>query len=150
MWIFEGDTSSREPLFIRAITIFKENILVGGRVLYEEGMYPHNIFLELLMAGGILLLILFGLIFYPLIKSVKHFLNFSDSKFYILPLFGLWLQYFILAQTSYNIHSNSDFWYFSCVVIGISINIFNEKIKSNDGGRNPSGNYQTFKSPYKT
>ena len=127
LWIFEGNTSGREPYFNRAIAIFKDNILVGGRVLYEDGMYPHNLFLELLMSGGILLLIIFGLIFYPLIKNINYFLNVSNSKLYILPLFALWLQYLILVQTSYNIHSNPEFWYFSSVIIGISIKNHNEK-----------------------
>jgi hypothetical protein len=127
LWIFEGNTSGREPYFNRAIAIFKDNILVGGRVLYEDGMYPHNLFLELLMSGGILLLLIFGLIFYPLIKNINYFLNVSNSKLYILPLFALWLQYLILVQTSYNIHSNPEFWYFSSVIIGISIKNHNEK-----------------------
>ncbi|WP_394758938.1 O-antigen ligase family protein, partial [Flavobacterium sp.] len=142
--LFEGNTSGREPYFTRAIQIFKDNPLLGGRIMYEDGMYPHNIILELLMSGGILILFLFGLIFIPILKKIKYFLRFSDSKYYVLPVVGLWLQYLILAQTSNNIYSNPDFWYFSSVVIGISINIYNEKIKSNDGSWNPSRNNTPF------
>lgn len=126
-WIFEGNASGRAPYFNRAITIFKDNILIGGRVLYEDGMYPHNIFLELLMSGGLLLLLLFGLFFYPLLKNIRYFLEATHSKLYILPLFALWLQYFILTLTSFNIHSNPEFWYFSSVIIGISIKTHHEK-----------------------
>jgi len=126
-WIFEGNTSNREPYFSRAIEIFKNNILVGGRVLYEDGMYPHNIFLELLMSGGVVLFLLFGLIFFPVIKNRKIFLKMNQSNLYIIPLFSLWLQYFILVQTSYNIHSNPEFWYFSSIIIGISLKNYNEK-----------------------
>lgn len=138
--IFEGNTSGRGFFVSKSIIIIKNNLFVGGRVLFEDGMYPHNIFLELLMSGGVLLLTGFILIFYPLIREIKFFLKFSNSKFYILLIFAFWLQYFILVQTSYNIHSNVEFWYFSSVIIGISINIYNEKIKSNDGSRNPSRN----------
>ena len=127
LFIFEGNTSGREPYFNRAIAIFKVNPLIGGRVLYEDGMYPHNIFLELLMSGGLLLLVLFCSFFFYLIKRIKCYFNFSDSNFYIIPLFSLWFQYFILAQTSYNIHSNPEFWYFSSVIMGITTNFYNEK-----------------------
>ncbi len=125
--IFEGNASGRAPYIERAISIFKDNVLIGGRVMYEDGMYPHNIFLELGMAGGLLLLLLFGLIFYTLLKNCRSFLNLTRSNFFILPLFGLWLQYFILTQTSNNIYSNPEFWYFSSVIIGISLKTYNEK-----------------------
>ncbi len=138
--IFEGDSSGRESLFSKSFPIFKDHLLLGGRFLYEDGMYPHNIFLELLMSGGILLLTIFGLIFYPLIRELNFFFKFSNSKFYFLLIFAFWIQYFTFAQTSCGINSNVEFWYFSSVVIGISINIYNEKTKSNDGRRNPSRN----------
>lgn len=139
--IFEGNSSGREYFFFKSFSIIKNNLGLGGRVLYEDGMYPHNIFLELLMSGGMMLLTVFSLIFYPLIRKLGYFFKFSNSKFYLLLIFAFWIQYFILVQTSYNIHCNVEFWYFSSVVIGISINIYNEKIKSNDGSRNPSRNY---------
>ena len=142
--LFQGNSSGRETLFSKAYPIIKNNFLIGGRVLYQDGMYPHNIFLELLMSGGILLLTIFGLFFYPLIKKIRYFFRFSNSKFYLLPIFALWLQYFIFAQTSNSLYSNPEFWYFSCVVIAISITIYNEEIKSNDGSRNPSRDNQTI------
>jgi O-antigen ligase len=126
-WIFEGNASGRAPYFNRAIAIFKDNILIGGRVLYEDGMYPHNVFLELLMSGGLLLLLIFSLFFYPLLKNIRSFIDTTHSKLYILPLFALWLQYFILTLTSFSIHSNPEFWYFSSVIIGISIRTHHEK-----------------------
>ena len=127
LWIFEGYASGREPYMLRGISIFQNNIIFGGRVLFEDGMYPHDIFLELLMAGGLILLFLFGLLFYPLFRNFNYFLKTSNSNYYILPFFAIWLQYFILTLTSNDIHSNPEFWYFSCVVIGISIKTYNEK-----------------------
>lgn len=127
LWIFEGNTSGREPYLIRAVSIFKDNIIIGGRVLYEDGLHAHNIFLELLMVGGLVLLLLFGLLFYPLLRNLGYFFKTSTANFYILPLFAIWVQYFILTLTSNNIHSNPEFWYFSSVIIGISIKNHNEK-----------------------
>jgi hypothetical protein len=127
LWIFEGNTSGREPYLIRAVSIFRDNIIIGGRVLYEDGLHPHNIFLELLMVGGLVLLLLFGLLFYPLLRNLGYFFKTSTANFYILPLFAIWVQYFILTLTSNNIHSNPEFWYFGSVIIGISIKNHNEK-----------------------
>lgn len=127
LWLFEGNASGREPYLLRGISIFQNNIIFGGRVLYEDGLYPHNIFLELLMAGGLILLFLFGLLFYPLFRNLNYFLKTSNANYYILPFFAIWLQYFILTLTSNDIHSNPDFWYFSTVIIGISIKTHNEK-----------------------
>ena len=127
LWIFEGNTSGREPYMIKAVSIFRDNIIIGGRVLYEDGLHPHNIFLELLMVGGLVLLLLFGLLFYPLLRNLGYFFKTSTANFYILPLFAIWVQYFTLTLTSNNIHSNPEFWYFSSVIIGISIKNHNEK-----------------------
>lgn len=127
LWIFEGNTSGREPYMIKAVSIFRDNIIIGGRVLYEDGLHPHNIFLELLMVGGLVLLLLFGLLFYPLLRNLGYFFKTSTANFYILPLFAIWVQYFILTLTSNNIHSNPEFWYFGSVIIGISIKNHNEK-----------------------
>ena len=127
LWIFEGNTSGREPYLIRSVNIFQENFIIGGRLQYEDGLYPHNIFLELLMVGGLVLLFLFGLLFYPLLRNLGYFLKTSNTNLYIIPLFAFWLQYFILTLTSNNIHSNPEFWYFSSVILGISIKTQNEK-----------------------
>lgn len=117
LWFFEGNTNGRGYYFVRAINIFLDNIFFGGRVLYENGMYPHNIFLELLMAGGIILLVLFFLMTYPLFSRISFFLNFSRSNYFIIPIFGLWIQYFILAQTSNYLLTNTEFWYFNTFII---------------------------------
>ena len=139
-WIFEGDNSLRTPLFERSLDIFKNNPLFGGRTLYEEGMYPHNIFLELLMATGIVGFVFYFIKFIPVFKTWRLYLSTKQNVYYLF--FGaLFLQYFVLVITSYNLFSVPEFLYFSSIIIGISLNYQNEEIESNDGRRNSSGNY---------
>jgi O-antigen ligase len=140
-WIFNGDNSLRTPLFQRSLEIFKENPFFGGRTHYEDGMYPHNIFLELMMATGFVGLIAYLLKFIPVIKNIQLF-SYKIQNVYHILFFTLFLQYFVLSSTSFALYSVPEFLYFSSIIIGISINYFNEKNESDDGRRNPSGNHK--------
>ena len=140
LWLFEGDNSLRTPLFQNALNIFKQNPILGGRTHFENGMYPHNIFLELLMATGIVGLIIYMLKFISVIKNFKIFSYQIINSYHIL-FFTLFLQYFVLCFTSFTLYSVPEFLYFSSIIIGISLNNINEKNESNDGRRNPSGDY---------
>lgn len=125
-WLFEGDNSLRTPLFERSIELFKESPLIGSRILYEDGMYPHNIFLELLMATGIVGLFIYFLKFIPVAKTLKIYLTRQKNIYYIL-FFALFLQYFVLVFTSYNLFSVPEFVHLSALIIGISLNYTNEE-----------------------
>tara|TARA_R110002072_G_scaffold258339_1_gene417010 strand:- start:9493 stop:10674 length:1182 start_codon:yes stop_codon:yes gene_type:complete len=63
-----GDTSGREKLWSEAFQEFLNYPILGGRI-EVSGIYPHNIFLEVMMATGLLGLILFLYFFF------KSFLN---------------------------------------------------------------------------
>jgi O-antigen ligase len=130
-WIFNGDTSLRMPLFEKGWNIFRENPILGGRVLFEDGMYPHNIFLELLMATGIIGFVLYMLKYVPLVKSWKFFFCKKKDSGEIL-FFALFLQYFVLVCTSYSLYSTPEFLHLSAVIIALSLYFIYEKTKSND------------------
>lgn len=125
-WIFEGDNSLRTPYFERSIEIFKEHPIFGGRILYEDGMYPHDIFLELAMATGLVGIILYFLKFMPVLKTVTLYCSSKQNPYFIL-FFALFLQYFVLVITSCNLFSAPEFVHFSSMVIGISICYLDEK-----------------------
>lgn len=126
-WIMLGDTTHRVPLFSRAIEIFKSNWLFGGRILYEDGGYPHNIFLELLMSTGILGFVIYFLKFWPVLKNYNIFWNLKKGNIYYKLIFALFLQYFTLIQTSCNLFDIPEFLYFSSMIIGISMSVKTEK-----------------------
>lgn len=120
-WIFQGDNSLRTPLFQRAVTIFNEYPLGGGRVLYEDGMYPHNLFLELLMSSGIIGFIFYFAKFIPLFDTGKYFFKNVGNNYQIV-FFLLFLQYFTLVMTSYSLIGTPEFIHLSAMVIGLSLN----------------------------
>ncbi|WP_170828470.1 O-antigen ligase family protein [Chryseobacterium soldanellicola] len=140
--IFERDASGRSYYLNKGIDIFINNPWLGGRVLFEDGMYPHNLFVDVLMSTGLVGMILFIIYFkfvaQSFIKVLKNNKKYKEGG--ILAFF--FLQYFILAQTSGNIYSSFEFWYFGAAVIGLGyINLTNEEIKSSDSRGYTAGDH---------
>ena len=140
--IFERNASGRSSFFSRGIEIFLNHPLFGGNALFEDGMYSHNIFVDILMSTGVfgmaLFIIYFKFVVQSFIKILKHIYKYKESGVVIF----FFLQYFILAQTSGNLYLSFEFWYFGAAVIGLGyINFTNEEIKSNDSRGNTAGDY---------
>ncbi|WP_241317370.1 O-antigen ligase family protein [Chryseobacterium arthrosphaerae] len=136
--IFEGNGYGRFYYLTKGWDIFKNNIPFGGRILFEDGLYPHNIFIEVLMSMGIFGIILFFLYF----KDVWKFkIKYITNNIYYLPFILFFIQYFVLVLTSYNIFANLEFWTFSAVFISIILFCNDEEIKSNDCRRNAAGDH---------
>ncbi len=107
--IFEGNGYGRVYYLTKGWDVFKNNIPFGGRILFEDGLYPHNIFIEVLMSMGVVGLVLFFLYF----KDVWKFkLKYVTNNIYYLPFILFFIQYFVLVLTSYNIFANLEFWTF--------------------------------------
>jgi len=140
--IFERNASGRSYYLNKGIDIFINNPLIGGRILFEDGMYPHNLFVDILMSTGVLGMIVFIIYFKFVVKSfikvLKNIYKYKESG--ILAFF--FFQYFILTQTSGNTYSSFEFWYFGAAIIGLGyINLTNEEIKSNDSRGYATGDH---------
>ncbi|ANF51554.1 hypothetical protein A0O34_14035 [Chryseobacterium glaciei] len=140
--IFQQNGSGRSYYLNKGIDIFINNPWFGGRVLFEDGTYPHNLFVDVLMSTGVLGMILFIIYFkfviQNFIKILKNIYKYKERG--ILAFF--FFQYFILIQTSGNIYSSFEFWYFGAAIIGLGyINLTNEEIKSSNSCGNTTGNY---------
>lgn len=115
--LVSGDSSGRGGLYEQGIKIFTENPIFGGRILYFDGMYPHNIFLEVLMSLGIIGLIIYFIFFKNCINFILKIKTFSINHVEVIWVAVLWLQYFILSLFSYNIHSSPEIWYFTAMIL---------------------------------
>lgn len=136
--IFRGDGYGRSVNILKGWDIFKSNVLVGGNILFEDGVYPHNIFVEVLMSMGIIGFVLFCLYFKDLIKFRLAYIK---DHLYNIPYFLFFIQYFILVVTSYTIFANMEFWSFAAMAVSIILFCYDEKIKSNDCRGNTAGNH---------
>lgn len=81
--INSGDTSGREILWNDALQEFYRYPFLGGYI-EVSGIYPHNVFLELLMATGFVGFVIFIAI---IIKTVMNGVKLSKKNFsYLIPL----------------------------------------------------------------
>lgn len=140
--VFERNASGRSYYLNKGIDTFLSNPVSGGNALFSDGMYSHNLFVDILMSTGLLGMVLFIIYFKFVVQSffkiLKHINQYKESG--IIAFF--FLQYFILAQTSGNLYSSFECWYFGAVVIGLGyINFTNEEIKSNDSRGYATGNH---------
>jgi len=131
--IFENNASGRSFYLNQGIEVFIKHPFLGGNALFKDGMYPHNLFVEILMSTGLLGMALF-IIYFKFVaesffKILKNIYKYKESGILIF----FFLQYFILAQTSGSLYSSFEFWYFGAAVIGLGyINFTNEETKSNN------------------
>lgn len=135
--IFEGDGSGRMFYLKRGWDEFLKHPLIGGRSLFSDGTYPHNVFLEVLMSTGLIGAV-FIIIYYKFevqsaIRIVKNINRYKEIAIFVF----LFVQYFILDQFSGSIIYSVLVWYLSALLIGLNfikeLNV--KKIKSNDSGR---------------
>ena len=78
-----GDTSGRNELWQDAWGQFVNSPILGGRI-EVSGIYPHNMFLEVIMATGIVGLVLF---FIPFFRTLYNGIKISNKdKIYLIPL----------------------------------------------------------------
>lgn len=136
--IFERNGYGRSYYLLKGWNVFKNNLPFGGRILFEDGMYPHNVFIEILMSMGVVGMILFFLY----IKDFGKFrIRYIKKNICYFPFFLFFIQYFVLVLTSYSIFANMEFWSFTAVIISIILFCYDEEIKSNDSRGYTTGNH---------
>ncbi len=120
--IVARDSSGRGELYQESLRLFFSKPVFGSRFLFFNGLYPHNIFLEILMSMGIFGMLIFLFFFKNciiLLFKLKDIYIENTDKLWIIVL---WLQCFILALFSYNIFSNSQLWFFTAMILVINRN----------------------------
>ncbi len=120
--VFRGDTSQRGNLYLEAIHNFMEKPFIGKSILFPDGMYPHNVYLEVLMSMGIIGFIMIVYIHFHTFRKMFLLIKnpFAQNKLWIVILF---LQYYILSLTSYNIYGNTDVWFYMAMLWAANVKI---------------------------
>ena len=129
---FEGKKTSMDSRMIlwnNAFSMIKHKPLIGnGLGYYEtfEGIYTHNIFLDILVSYGIIGLTLF------IILIIKSLINIMKSKNYYKKIFGIIIFNLSIPLLSFssNIYYNWSFWILLIIGIGWgTIKDINYKLK---------------------
>lgn len=85
-----SQTSERDIIYIDALNFISDKPILGyGIFKYYDivGRNPHNIFLEILLQGGILYLFFFLFIIMLIIKKLRHIIKIDATNIAIIPLF---------------------------------------------------------------
>jgi len=111
-------TAGRDIIYALVIEGIKEKPVFGhgifGQFSYTKTGYPHNIFLEILLSGGILYFVIMMLILYYIIKKLFYLAKNDVNKCLILPLFS---SAFIMILFSGTYLSNSLLWFLCSYVV---------------------------------
>lgn len=116
-----GRFGSDDSVFSTALTQIKESPIIGSyfRLLkngyIDRGAYPHNIILELLMTGGLLLSIPFFVVIWKALKNGIRLLKHGRDQ--SLP--ALCFFYVLLSlMTSSSLLFKTEFWIFLAILCG--------------------------------
>jgi len=129
-----SQTSGRERVFSNAIKLIKDRPFTGyGMFGYYDFIddYPHNIFLEVLLNGGILYLLFTLLIGFLFFKKLKLLIKQEPENLFVLAIFIYPITELMFTGTYI---STSLFWFVISYVFCYSVQI-NEVNKKNIGVR---------------
>lgn len=120
-------TSGRDMVYSSAISCIKKSPILGYGIFHYYNVmnnYPHNLFLELLLQGGIIFfligLMIIVLIFYKLFKLIQ-----SNNKYILIGV--LWIYAIINLQFSGSYLYDSVFWFSSVFILCSRYNTYKEK-----------------------
>lgn len=121
--MISGDSSGRGKLYSDAVSIFLDNPIFGGRFLFPNGVYAHNIFLDILMSMGIFGMVIFFLFFKKCVSEVLSLFqkkNVFEKEYIWLHL--LYIQYLVFAFFSCSMFDTPEFWYLTAMMLVLSKN----------------------------
>ncbi|MGD1892410.1 MAG: O-antigen ligase family protein [Cyclobacteriaceae bacterium] len=109
--IQEGETSGRDVIYTNTLSIIQESPIFGSYYLIPKGIgaggYPHNYFLEVFMATGIV----GGSIFLALVLySVYQSYSLIKSRHFSSWIVVLYLQILVYGMFSTGLYTSQDFW----------------------------------------
>jgi len=123
----ETSAGARVYFWGEAIDQFIQNPIMGigfGRFADIYGVYPHNLFLEVLVEIGLIGFIGFLLMMYMSLKSVVFLLTSEEKKNVFFA--SLWVYYFVNSMFSGNLIINQEFFVMCGVVCGIKTGLDDE------------------------
>ena len=114
----DQSTSERIRLFTQALGQFEESPLLGSAVFeYESRIYPHNVIVEALMVGGVVLLVPLLMLLYENLRTAGACLA-QVCKDSWLAL--LYLQYLVDVMFSGSLFLSVQFWATSVAMLGLA------------------------------
>jgi len=114
----DQSTSERVRMLTQALGQFEESPLLGSSVFeFESRIYPHNVFVEALMVGGVVVFVpLLMLVYESLRTAVGCLAQVCREQWLAL----LYLQYLVDVMFSGSLFSSVQFWTISVAMLGLA------------------------------
>ncbi len=120
--VVNRDTSGREEIWKNVISIIGDSPIFGAYYLVPSGegggMYPHNFYLEVFMATGLLGGIPFMILIFYTLGKTYNLLRLQHSSTWILLLY---LQIIIFGFFSTGLYSSQECWILIFLILTIKI-----------------------------
>lgn len=125
---WEG-TSNRDDVYASAISLIQQRPLFGYGMygIWKFGNYPHNFFLEVLLNGGFVYLLIVAFCGLSLIIKLYHMINFCVTNRLII-IIGLYPLVMLMFSGTYT--TSSEFWFTLSFILCYSLKRYNH---SNEG-----------------
>jgi hypothetical protein len=115
---YDQSTSERVRMLTQAVAQFEESPLLGSSVFeYESRIYPHNVIVEAMMVGGVVMLVPFLLLVYESLRvAVSELVQVGKNLWLVL----LYLQYLVEVMFSGSLFFSVQFWVTSVAMLGLA------------------------------
>lgn len=118
----------REEQYLSALQIFSDSPLFGGSLVeHFANFYPHNIILEILITGGVVLFLIYLFVFLVIVVELKNSVENNVPLCLFLIVCLLFVSYMFTSSLA-----GIGLLYFSIVIISrINVGIMNDKYHNN-------------------
>ena len=118
----------REEQYLSALQIFSDSPLFGGSLVeHFANFYPHNIILEILITGGVVLFLIYLFVFLAIVVELKNSVANNVPLCLFLIVCLLFISYMFTSSLA-----GIGLLYFSIVIISrINVGIMNDKYHNN-------------------
>ncbi len=114
----DQSTSERLRLLAQALGQFEESPLLGSSVFeYESRIYPHNVLVEALMVGGVVMLVPLLMLLYENLRTAASCLAQVCGERWLALLY---LQYLVDVMFSGSLFFSAQFWATSVAMLGLA------------------------------
>lgn len=139
-----SQSSNRDIVWEHSLFHIKENWLFGyGPFSYEKALgdsfYPHNLFLDFLLHGGVLYLLLWANILVRHFKKIRKIIKINIKEVIVLIPF---LNSFILLMFSGTYLQEGLFWFSIMYVFSLNLKKVNNKLQINTLNENIGSNFR--------
>lgn len=122
MNLLSNTKEDRNFIYEQSISLFLNSPIIGSQYVTNDGGYPHNIIIEVLMSLGIIGIILFSIMSLNIFLRILYLFRLKVISVEIIGIISVCLLVLFLGLTSGSIFVNPEIWTCYTVLILLPLN----------------------------